>query len=236
MTKYFISAPFGNYLQYINFLSDKPVISVTGTFTVKPRLGRVKQILRTLRYVHTKEGWTWRNKLGLRNPGIFKGIENTASHSIMSISSLEPNDWRILYEIVPKNMSVELNISCPNVDAHPDLTKSFAKDERKWCIVKVPPTITNKQLDKIADLGYNQVHASNTVPTRKGGLSGKIIMPYTINIIEYMKTTHPHVEVIAGGGVKDKASADRYIDAGADHISLGTVCFTPWKVKSIIDG
>ena len=233
---YFISAPFGNYLQYINFLSGKPVISVTGTFTVKPRQGRIKQILRTLRYVHTKEGWTWRNQLGLRNPGIFKGIETTSPNSVMSISSLEPNDWRILYEAVPKNMSVELNISCPNVDAHPDLTKAFAKDERKWCIVKVPPTVTNKQIDKIVKLGYNQIHASNTVPTAKGGLSGDVIVPHTLRILEYIKSTHSHVEVIAGGGVKDKASADRYIDAGADHISLGTVCFTPWKIKRIING
>tara|TARA_B110000037_G_scaffold41992_1_gene51875 strand:+ start:4230 stop:4919 length:690 start_codon:yes stop_codon:yes gene_type:complete len=227
---YFISAPFGNYLQYTNFLSGKPIVSVTGTFTVKPRSGLVKQIIKTLRYTRTG----WRNKLGLRNPGIFTGIDNTASYSVMSIASLEPNDWRILYEAVPKNMSVELNISCPNVDAHPDLTKSFAKDERKWCIVKVPPTITNKQIDKIVKLGYNQIHASNTVPTAKGGLSGDVIVPHTLRILEYIKSTHPHVEVIAGGGVKDKASANRYIDAGADHISLGTVCFTPWKLKGIV--
>lgn len=227
---YFISAPFGNYLQYTNFLSGKPIVSVTGTFTVKPRSGLVKQIIKTLRYTRTG----WRNKLGLRNPGIFKGLDNTAPHNVMSIASLEPNDWRILYEAVPKNMSVELNISCPNVDAHPDLTKSFAKDERKWCIVKVPPTITNKQIDKIVKLGYNQIHASNTVPTAKGGLSGDVIVPHTLRILEYIKSTHPHVEVIAGGGVKDKASANRYIDAGADHISLGTVCFTPWKLKGIV--
>ncbi len=227
---YFISAPFGNYLQYTNFLSGNPVISVTGTFTVKPRPGLVKQIVKTLRY--TKTGW--RNKLGLRNPGIFVGIEQTAPNAVMSIASLEPNDWRILYEIVPKNMSIELNISCPNVDKHPNLIKNFAKDERKWCIVKVPPTITNKQIDRIVKSGYTQIHASNTVPTTKGGLSGDVIVPHTLRILEYIKSTHPHVEVIAGGGVKDKASANRYIDAGADHISLGSVCFTPWKVKRII--
>lgn len=228
---YFISAPFGNYLQYTNFLSGKPIVSVTGTFTLKPRPGLVKQIIKTLRY--TKTGW--RNKLGLRNQGIFTGIDNTAPHNVMSIASLEPNDWKILYEIVPKHQNVELNISCPNVDAHPDLTKAFAKDKRKWCIVKVPPTITNKQIDKIVKLGYNQIHASNTVPTQKGGLSGDVIVPHTLRILEYIKSTHSHVEVIAGGGVKDKASADRYIDAGADHISLGTVCITPWRIKSILN-
>ena len=228
---YFISAPFGNYLQYATFV--KNATCVTGTFTLKPRPGRLKQILKTLRYVPTEAGWTWRNQLGLRNPGIFVGIENTAPNSVMSISSLEPNDWRILYEIVPKNMNIELNISCPNVDAHPNLTKSFAKDKRKWCIVKVPPTITNKQLDRIVKLGYTQIHASNTLPTQKGGLSGKIVAPYTMGIISFLKANYPHVEVIAGGGVTDKFSAQRYIDAGADHISLGTVNFTPWRTKRI---
>ena len=148
--KYFISAPFGNYLQYTNFLSGKPVISVTGTFTVKPRPGLLKHIVKTLRYTRTG----WRNKLGLRNPGIFVGIEQTAPNAVMSIASLEPNDWRILHEIVPKKMNIELNISCPNVDSHPNLIKNFAKDEREWCIVKVPPTITNKQLDNIVKLGF----------------------------------------------------------------------------------
>tara|TARA_B100000902_G_C27165414_1_gene840932 strand:- start:205 stop:903 length:699 start_codon:yes stop_codon:yes gene_type:complete len=228
---YFISAPFGNFLQHSTFA--KNAICVTGTFTLKPRPGRLKQILRTLRYVRTEKGWTWRNQLGLRNPGIFNGIENTNSNSVMSISSLEPNDWKILYEIVPKDMSVELNISCPNVDAHPNLTKIFAKDKRKWCIVKVPPTITPKQLDKIVSLGYNCIHASNTVPTAKGGLSGKMIMPYTLKIIDYMKNNHNDVTMIAGGGVYSKQDAKNYLDAGADHISLGSVCFTPWKIKGI---
>ena len=97
----------------------------------------------------------------------------------------------------------------------------------------MPPTITNKQLDRIVNLGYNQIHASNTLPTKKGGLSGKIVAPYTLGIISFLKENHPHVEVIAGGGVTDKFSASKYLDAGADHISLGTVCFTPWKLKGI---
>ena len=55
-----------------------------------------------------------------------------------------------------------------------------------------------------------------------------------MGIISFLKKEHPHVEVIAGGGVKDSFSAKRYIEEGADHISLGTVCFTPWKIQKII--
>lgn len=222
---FFIAAPFGNFIQLKN------CISVTGTFTLKPRPGRFIQILKTLRYVKTEVGRVWRNQLGLRNPGIIKGIERHKSHNVLSIASLEKDDWNILYDIVPKNINIELNISCPNVNKHPNLIKNFAKDKRKWCIVKVPPNITSKQIDKIVDLGYRQIHASNTVPTEKGGLSGKMVTPHTMKILEYIKNTHSHIEVIAGGGVIDIHSAQKYIDSGADHISLGTVCFTPWKLK-----
>ena len=91
-------------------------------------------------------------------------------------------------------------------------------------------------VDKIVDSGYNQIHASNTLPTDKGGLSGRILVPHTVRLIEYIKTKHPNVTVIAGGGVTERWHADFYKDRGADHISLGTVCFTPWRVKKIIDG
>ena len=40
----FISAPFGNYLKFKN------AVSVTGTWTYKPRPGLFKQVVKTLRY------------------------------------------------------------------------------------------------------------------------------------------------------------------------------------------
>ena len=93
---------------------------------------------------------------------------------------------------------------------------------------------TEEFIDNIVDMGYKQIHASNTLPTQKGGLSGKILMPHTLGIIRYIKRKHPNIEVIAGGGVFSIKDAKIYKGAGADHISLGSVCFTPWKIKNII--
>ena len=62
-----------------------------------------------------------------------------------------------------------------------------------------------------------------------------MIVPYTLKIIDYIKSNYKDVKVIAGGGVYSKQDAKRYLDAGADHISLGSVCFTPWKIKGIIN-
>ena len=54
-------------------------------------------------------------------------------------------------------------------------------------------------------------------------------------IRDSIKNTHDGVTVIAGGGVYSKQDAQNYLNAGADHISLGSVCFTPWKIKGIIN-
>ena len=136
--------------------------------------------------------------------------------------------------------NIELNVSCPNLDSHDDTTtwESFEKFPEKmigdYCIVKIPPTSSEALIDKLVDMGYTQIHASNTLPTDKGGLSGKTLIPYTLKIVEYIKNKYSSVEVIAGGGITTPQDAQTYYNAGADHISLGSVCFTPWKIKKII--
>jgi len=221
----FISAPFGNYLKFKN------AVSVTGTWTYKPRPGLFKQVVKTLRY--TRNGW--RNKIGLRNSGIEYGIQKTNFNEVLSIAAISEHDWINLESIVPQSQSVELNISCPNLDIHEDTTTFNGFDlwptkHRKWCIVKVPPTASFALLDSIVRQGFTQIHASNTLPTEKGGLSGAILLPHTRRIIKHLKTEYGHVEVIAGGGIKEAWHAEFYKDLGADHFSIGTACFNPFKV------
>lgn len=230
--KYFISAPFGNYITYPH------AISVTGSWTLKRRSGLFLQILKTLRY--TKQGW--RNKIGLRNKGLAFALSNvTDDNSVMSIAPIDRSDLINMISLIPPKQSVEINISCPNVDKAllelPEGLSLWGKNYwRKWCIVKIPPISTESFIDQIVDQGFTQIHASNTFPTDRGGLSGKILTPYTLKIVEYIKSKYSHVECIAGGGVTSVSDVNRYVNAGADHISLGTVCFTPWKINTIIKG
>ena len=66
--KFFIAAPFGNY---IKFKSQDNVVPVTGSWTLEYRsgfLGRIVRILKTMRYDKGKQGWI--NKLGLPNEGV----------------------------------------------------------------------------------------------------------------------------------------------------------------------
>ena len=83
--KKFIAAPFGNYIK------TKNTISVSGSWTIEKRTGRIIQIAKTLRY--TKRGWV--NKIGLRNPGLNFGIIKHKEDEVFSIAGIERNDWKI---------------------------------------------------------------------------------------------------------------------------------------------
>ena len=41
------------------------------------------------------------------------------------------------------------------------------------------------------------------------------------------------IVIIAGGGITDKNDIKNYLSRGANHISLGTICFKPWKIKNL---
>ena len=149
---YFISAPFGNFLRFKN------TISVAGTFTVKPRPGRIKQIIKTLRYVRTDAGWSWRNKLGLRNPGLQAGMRSTNFKKILSVAAIDNTDWTTIFNSISKERNIELNVSCPNLESHMDTTswqdfdKFATKMNNEYCIVKIPPDATNKFIDRIIEM------------------------------------------------------------------------------------
>ena len=110
------------------------------------------------------------------------------------------------------------------------------KASRKWCIAKLSPLTTPEQLEfLIDDLGFTQLHFSNTLPTPKGGLSGRVLRPYTLELIRLVRENWGDaVEIIAGGGVDNFGAVYEYLNEGANHVSLGSVCFNPFKLKKIL--
>jgi len=238
--KFFIAAPFGNYIKYHSFNN---IIPVTGTWTLKYRGAWIKRIFKmskTLRYSIKHRGWT--NKLGLPNPGIEVGLAKTNNNEVLSIAELEKGDFEKLSYLIPIDQSVEINLSCPNIKGGEKLpwddVKYFNRErsiKREYCIAKISPLTTTDELKFLIDeIGFNQIHCCNTLPVKKGGLSGKELKPYVDKLISIIRTNWgTEIEIIAGGGVVSKKNAIDYIEKGADHISLGTVCFTPWKIKNI---
>ena len=196
-------------------------------------------ILKTLRY-DFKEG-CWYNRLGLPNPGLRVGLEKTCSSNILSIAEIERNDFQKMSELIPENQSIELNLSCPNLgktlpwDSASIFTKY--KSARKWCIAKVSPLTTASELIYLVEsLGFRQLHFSNTFPTKRGGRSGAVLIPYTLELIRLVRENWgAEIEIVAGGGVNDFPAVYEYLSAGADHVALGSVCFNWFRMKRILE-
>ena len=228
--KFFISAPFGNYIK------PKGTIPVAGTFTLNARGNRFWAVLKTLRYNSAQQGWV--NRLGLPTPGIRKGLERISVNEVLSIAEIDKGDFQRLNVLIPENQSIELNLSCPNLNKKLswESAKCFDSEKREWCIAKLSPLTTPEELKFVVEfLGFTQLHFSNTLPTVQGGLSGPILRGYTTELIDLARSKYGNsVEIIAGGGVSDFGSVTNYLSNGADHVSIGSVCFNPFKLRKLL--
>ena len=238
MSFIFISPPFGNYFPEFFFnktiLCDKEykIKSIVGSFTINKRSGLLLQIMKTLRYSNEYNGWV--NKIGLRNPGIEWAIDKYYKKSdiITSVAIINRADIKQLNDLIPKDMNIEVNVSCPNVKKGDDLyseIRCFLNSERDWCIVKLPPTINLSDIDKLYADGWRQYHCCNTLPVKEGGLSGKSIKPYTDKLTNYISETYPNTIIISGGGIHDYNDLCSYKEKGANHFSVSTLLFNPIK-------
>ena len=231
--KIFISAPFGNYIK------SSLTIPVTGTFTRNPRGNRLWSVLKTLRYDRRLGGWV--NKLGLPNPGLRAGLERHIRGEVLSIAETKRGDFQKMNNTIPLNQSLEINFSCPNLKKKLPLDGAsiFTKvKSREWCIAKLSPLTDGDEIEFVIEkLGFKQLHFSNTLPLpyNKGGLSGATLKPYTLELIELVRERWgDSVTVIAGGGVTDFSGVMEYLLAGANHVSIGSVCFNPFKLRKLL--
>ncbi len=219
----FISPPFGNYLTFLPYTTP-----IKGSFTVEPRSGLITQIINTLQYSTLYKGWI--NKIGLRNPGIDYGIKYYKPNNVLSLAFLNNSDIVYLKEKVPNNTNIEINISCPNADVKlPKNMKDFINRERKWCIVKLAPLTSNECIDELYKMGFRQFHCCNTYPMALGGLSGPMLIPFVEQKIKYIKNKYRDCEVIAGGGIQNIETLNYYKNLGANHFSISSICFNPFR-------
>jgi dihydroorotate dehydrogenase len=226
---FFISPPFGNYIEFPN------TISIKGSFTLYPRSGLIGQIIRTLRYNMINQGWV--NSIGLRNKGIDYAIEKYKNKKcIVSIAILNNEEISILIDKIPNNMNIELNVSCPNTKNKlvEKGLKGFLNPEREWCIIKLSPLSDKELIDSYYKEGFRQFHCSNTLPSIKGGISGKRLMPYNKKLITYIKNNYQDSIIIAGGGIDNVNDINYYKNLGADNFSFSTVFFNLFKASKLL--
>lgn len=218
----FISPPFGNYIEISN------CISIKGSFTLYERKGLFTKVIKTLRYSFIYKGWV--NKIGLRNKGLDYAIEKYKdTRHIISIAILNKGEIPIILKKLPKNMNIELNISCPNINKSliNSNLKEFINKEREWCIIKLSPVCDFNLVDILYSEGFRQFHCSNTIPIKEGGLSGRNIQKYNKKIINYIKNNYKDCIVIGGGGIRNMNDIYFYKNLGCNHFSISSLFFNP---------
>lgn len=220
MTVY-IAAPFGNYLK------TKNTRSVVGSFTLERRTGLLRQIATTLRY---KDG-AWYNALGLRNPGIEFGLKHyyRSKNDVLSLAAVNEGDWERLSKIVPDDIDLEINLSCPNIEHFDNYSQgidNFLTGKRK-VIVKLSPHAEDELVENLIQRGFSTFHVCNTLPTEQGGMSGARLVPYVVRLCTIIKFYSSEAEIIAGGGISQIEHIRYYKNFGATSFSVGTLCFNP---------
>lgn len=233
MQRLIISAPFGNYLHPNN------TTATIGTFTLERRPGRLKQVIKTLRYYPSLSAWT--NKLGLRNPGIRAAVHvKKLPTKIMSIHGFSREDWLNILEEVKiccqhlwlRPMALELNVSCPNVaDEKFDYAEIFkiAREIHPFIIVKIPPVNYQSIVFDANYTGVNVFHCTNTLPMPNGGMSGKPLKRFALDAVSNVRRLISSSVIIGGGGITSKQDIDDYVSAGANHVAIGSGLFNPYR-------
>lgn len=144
-----------------------------------------------------------------------------------------------------------INISCPNAFGGQPfndpvrldllLAKLVTLPKTKPIFIKMPPDITTENIDAIIALAekykldgfistnltkdntHIRLHLKEELPTTKGGLSGKVIAPLTLEQVRYLKSrVGDRFVIIACGGIFNADDAYAYLKAGASLLQLVT--------------
>lgn len=194
---------------------------------------RLYKAITTIRPI--KNGWV--NNMGLQNPGI-KSVKIFNPHKIYSITAIQPEEWNELIDYIPKEIAVELNLSCPNIEQKPNISDhQVVAYINKFPVVifKLSPTSEiYSQITRLVNLGSEYIHIANTIPTNRGGESGQRLKDFSIKIIKNIRDKYPNIKIIGGGGIYSDKDVILYKTAGADYFSLATIWFKPWKAIQLL--
>lgn len=230
MKDFLISPPFGNHITH------SKCTSVYGTYTLYKRGTWIKRLYRAITTIRpVKNGWV--NNIGLQNPGI-RSVETFDPERIYSIAAIQSEEWDGLLSCIPKETTIELNLSCPNIDQ-----KSNVSNEQVIAYIKKFPIVifklspTNQiysEIDKLVNLGAQYIHIANTLPVSKGGESGERLKEFSLKTIRDIREEYQNIKIIGGGGIYSDKDVKLYKNAGADHFSLATIWFKPWKAIRLL--
>ena len=212
------------------------------------------------------------NAIGLQNPGIdlfcerdIPYLKNFDTKIIVNVCGHAPEEYLAVVERLadePIDM-MEINISCPNVnagflafgqDAHnvEKLTAQIKKIAKQPIIMKLTPNVTDiTEIAKAAEAGgCDALSLINTITGMKidihrrkfvlanktGGMSGPAIKPVAVRMV-YQVSHACKLPIIGMGGILTGEDAIEMMMAGATMVSVGTANFhNPRATMEVLDG
>ena len=212
------------------------------------------------------------NAIGLQNPGIdlfcerdIPYLQQYDTKIIVNVCGHAPEEYYSVVERLanePIDM-MEINISCPNVNAGflafgqdpkqvEKLTAEIKKLAKQPVIMKLTPNVTDiTEIAKAAEAGgADAVSLINTltgmkidvnrrtfaVANKTAGVSGPAIHPIAVRMV-YQVANAVNIPIIGMGGISNANDAIEMILAGASAVAVGTANFhNPGVTMEIIDG
>ena len=212
------------------------------------------------------------NAIGLQNPGIdlfcerdIPFLKQYDTKIIVNVCGHAPEEYLAVVERLadaPIDM-MEINISCPNVNAGflafgqdakhvEELTAQIKKIAKQPIIMKLTPNVTDiTEIAKAAEAGgADALSLINTltgmkidinrrtfaVANKTGGVSGPVVHPIAVRMV-YQTAQAVNIPIIGLGCIATPEDAIEMILAGASAVSVGTANFyNPNATIEIIDG
>ena len=212
------------------------------------------------------------NAIGLQNPGIdvfcerdIPFLKQYDTKIIVNVCGHAPEEYFTVVERLanePIDM-MEINISCPNVNAGflafgqdpkqvEKLTAEIKRLAKQPVIMKLTPNVTDiTEIAKAAEAGgADAVSLINTltgmkidvnrrtfaVANKTAGVSGPAIHPIAVRMV-YQVANAVNIPIIGMGGISSAEDAIEMILAGASAVAVGTANFhNPGITMEVVDG
>lgn len=223
------------------------------------------------RIVETPSGML--NSIGLQNPGVeafcARDLPWLAGHDvpvIVNVVGHRAEEYAAVAERLERESGVyalEVNISCPNVDAGgmafgttcpaaAEVVRSVRSVSTKTLIVKLSPNVTDvtEVARAVEAEGADAVSLINTllgmvIDTQTlepvlargvGGLSGPAVRPVAVRMV-WQVAQAVSIPVIGMGGITCAQDAAQFLLAGASAVAVGTGNFIdPTTAVGVVDG
>jgi dihydroorotate dehydrogenase (NAD+) catalytic subunit len=234
---------------------------VTKTITPLPREGNAP-----VRIAETEHGML--NAIGLANPGrdrflqTLPRLQEVAQVPIwVSVGGFSADEYAetcALLDARDEVASIELNLSCPNVDDAPESAAEivaacraatelplYAKlSPATWDVAETAQAVEAAGADglslvnTIRGLALDERTLRPTLERGAGGYSGPALKPIALAAV-YACARATTLPIVGMGGVRSGRDALELIAAGASAVALGTVLFTdpdaPARVRAELD-